>query len=140
MNQEAYEAQKLRIRAAFDRWREVLGLDEWEVTLSYHDAEYVRRDGAGGSAEAFGMTTVDWEYRRATLDFRVDMAAEESDDDVEYVVVHEAMHVLLNGQRAMRAASEGGAAYLNYERLFEEHTATTLARAFIRARKLVVLA
>lgn len=133
MSPETFDEQKARIRAMFTRWRDVLSLDEWEVTLNYHDGEFVKRDGSG-SANAIGLTHVDWEYRRATIDFRCDMAVDEDDDEIEYVVVHEAMHVLLNGMRAMREA--GDTIGRAYESLFEEHTATTLARAFIRARKM----
>ena len=131
MNDAAFEVQKERVRAVFNRWRNVLGLDEWEVTLNYHDGEYVKKDGSG-STRALGLTYVEWEYRRATIDFRCDMLEDEDDDELEYCFVHEAMHVLLNGQRAMREA--GDSVGREYERLFEEHTATSLARAFIRAR------
>lgn len=126
-------SQKARIRGLFDRWRNVLGLDEWAITLNYHDGKFVKNDGSD-SANAIGLTHVDWEYRRATIDFRCDMAVDEDDDEMEYVFVHEAMHVLLNGMRAMREAGDNIGR--SYETLFEEHTATTLARAFIRARKM----
>lgn len=133
MNEEAFAAQKERVRAVFDRWRNVLGLDEWHIELNYRDAEWVKHDGSP-SALALGLTSVDWEYRRATIDFRCDLTGDQSDEELEYCVVHEAMHVLLNGQRAVRELGSVGAVYREYERLFEEHTATTLARAFIRAR------
>lgn len=137
VNEESFAAQKERVRAVFDRWRNVLGLDEWHVTLNYRDGEFVKGDGSP-SALALGLTNVDWEYRRATIDFRCDLMTEQDDDELEYCVVHEAMHVLLNGQRAVREANSAGAVYVEYERLFEEHTATTLARAFIRARSVGV--
>ena len=131
MDADAFELQKSRIRALFDRWRDVLSLDEWEVTLNYRDGEFVKNDGTG-SANAIGLTAVAWEYRRAAIDFRCDMTVDEDDDELEYIVLHEAMHILLNGMRSMREAGDNlGRAY---ETLFEEHTATTLARAFIRAR------
>ncbi len=133
MNEDAFAAQKARIRDLFDRWRNVLSLDEWEVTLCYHDAPYIDGDGAVRS-KALGCTEVEWEYRRATMYFRVDMTPLEDDDELEYCVVHEAMHILLNGQRPVIDAANASA--YEYRRLFEEHTATTLARAFIRARKM----
>ncbi len=127
--------QKDRVRALFDRWRNVPGLDEWEVTLNYSDAEYIKGDGSP-SRDALATAVVEWEYRRATLTFRCDRTPLESDDELEYCFVHEAMHILLNGQRAMREVGDGGDLHREYERLFEEHTATTLARAFIRASNL----
>lgn len=134
MTDAELEAEKNRVRAMFDRWRTVLGLDEWHITLNYRDAEYVKQDGEPSGKWVLGFTQVDWEYRRAVIDFRCDLTAGEPDADLEYCVVHEAMHILLNGQRAVRELGSGGAVYREYERLFEEHTATTMARAFIRAR------
>ncbi len=131
MDDAELDVQKERIRALNARWRNVLGLDEWEITFNYRDGEFVKHDGSG-SSDAIGLTKVDWEYRRATIDFRCDWTGDKDDDELEYVFLHEAMHVLLNGMRAMREAGDNIGR--SYETLFEEHTATTLARAFIRAR------
>jgi hypothetical protein len=134
VNEDEFAVQKERVRNEFNRWRNVLGLDEWHIDLRYRDGEFIKGDGSP-SADAVGLTRVDWEYRRAAIDFRCDMIADLDAAELEYVVVHEGMHVLLNGQRAIRDLSEVGAAHREYERLFEEHTATTLARAFINARR-----
>jgi len=128
-----HEEQKSRIRACFDQWRTPLSLDEWEITLEYTEGEFIKDDGKVSGA-ALAVTFVDWQYRRASIHWNTRLAPNESDDELEYAVVHEAMHVLLNGQRAMREAGEATDVYLCYERLFEEHTATTLARAFRRAK------
>lgn len=134
MNEELFGAQKARVRGLFDRWRNVLSLDEWEIDLVYHDGPYIDGDGEVRS-KALGCTEVEWEYRRATMYFRLDMTPREDDDALEYAVVHEAMHVLLNAQRPVTTDPTGSLPH-EYRRLFEEHTATTLARAFIRARKM----
>lgn len=130
-----HEEQKARIRGLFDRWRNVLSLDEWEVTLEYTNGAFIKRDGVS-SGKAMAVTFTDWEYRRSTIQWNTDITDCQDDDELEYALVHEAMHVLLNGQRALRERSEGGDAYRAYESLFEEHTATTLARAFIRAKEM----
>lgn len=133
MTDEEAQVQKERIQALFERWRNVLGLDEWEMRLVYRDAPYVDGNGEVRST-ALGCTEVEWEYRRAIMYYRVDMTIQQDDDELEYSVVHEAMHVLLNGQRPVTDNPDGIAR--EYRRLFEEHTATTLALAFIRARKM----
>lgn len=137
MKAAALEEQKERIRAVMARWRAVLTLDEWEIDLNYRDGEYVKGDG-NASARAIASTDVQWEYRRAQIYWRCDLLADESDDELESIFVHEAMHVLLNGQRAMHQGG-GATVSVEYERLFEEHTATTLARAFIRASRMAAV-
>lgn len=128
-----HEEQRNRIRAAFDRWRNVLGLDEWEVTLEYSDGEFIKDDGEP-SRSALAVTFVSWEYRRASIHWNTAKVEHESDDELDYAMVHEAMHVLLNGLRAFREI--GDTEGKGYERLFEEHTATTLGRAFLRAKEM----
>lgn len=128
-----HEEQEDRIRAVCAKWREVLGLDEWEINLCYRDGQYVKGDG-GASDQAIASTDVQWEYRRAQIYFRIDLLADEDDAELEAVFVHEAMHVLLNSQRPINGADS--AVGREYERLFEEHTATTLARAFLRAKEM----
>lgn len=128
-----HEEQQARIEAIYARWRPVLGLDEWEVRRDYHDGHFVTNDDEV-SGEALASTSVQWEYRRAQIAWNTRFAEESDDDGLEYAVVHEAMHILLNGQRAMR--ERGDTVGREYERLFEEHTATTLAWAFIRAKEM----
>lgn len=129
----AADDQQERLRGLMSVWRDILGLDEWHIDLCYRDGPYVRGDGEP-SGSAIASTDVQWEYRRAQLYFRVDLLADEDDAEAEYMFVHEAMHILLNGQRAVRTVEHATPEALGYERLLEEHTATTLARAFIRAR------
>lgn len=119
MSPDDFEAQKARVRDLFDCWRNVLGLDEWSIDLAYHDAPYIDGDGEVRS-KALGCAEVEWKYRRATLYFRLDLTPAEDDDDLEYCLVHEAMHVLLNGMRPVLDAANGIAT--EYRRMFEEHT------------------
>lgn len=130
-----HEEQIERIAAVWARWKSILGLDEWECHISYHDGEYVAHDGSP-SKSAIANTHVEWEYRRTSIQWNTQRVATEDGEGLEYAVVHEAMHVLLNGQRPVCDLSDAVAR--EYQRLFEEHTATTLAWAFLRATKMEV--
>ena len=119
MKDEEYEAQKSRILALIDKWVTPLGLRWWRLNFDYN------RDGSGMEKDSpierlAGRTFVNWRYLEATLEFNMSELAALDDERLEYVFVHELMHVLLH---EMRSDEEG----IDHE----ERVATTLARAFI---------
>lgn len=114
------KAERKRIRAIAKRWYNVLALYEWDLSTKFVDGSLIV-DGALNH-DAAGCASVDWEYRQATLQFNVQQTARMTDSELENVYVHEIMHVLLHEMR------EDGIKH-------EERTASTLAFAFMRARK-----
>ncbi len=121
MKDEAYEAEKARIEGFYARWRSVLGLDGWDVARSYFDGEYVKGHGETSDAAA-GSASVRWEYRHATLSFNVQNTRDLDDAEMEAIVVHECMHILLHEMRDDTAT----------DIKHEERVATSLAWAFMR--------
>ena len=117
------------VESLYAKWRPILALDAWDVERKYKDGVFL--DGGKSSGDAVAVTRVSWEYRDATITFNTRKLAEAK--SVEYVVLHEAMHILLNGMRPVRTDHGDAGVYHQYDRIFEEHTCTTLARAFMRA-------
>lgn len=120
-----------RIRSFFAKWRPILGLEEWDVSLTFDPGEFVMADGEP-SRGAIASTSVSWEYRHADIHWNSHLAALEDDEALERIVVHEAMHILLNGLRPVVDRDADGVGK-HYRMMFEEHTCTTLSWAFMRA-------
>ncbi len=113
-----HEEQQERVEAMWEKWRDRLGLASWLVNRDYHDGEYVQGDGRS-SSDAIASADVDWAYQRATLSFNLQKVEHQDDAALENVIVHEAMHILINELR------EDGMKH-------EEHACTMLAWALIR--------
>lgn len=114
------KTERKRIRTIGKRWYNVLALYEWDLTTKFVDGALI----VDGSLDqrAAGCASVDWEYRRAVIQFNVQQTALMTDIELENTYVHEIMHVLLHEMR------EDGIKH-------EERTASTLAFAFLRAIK-----
>lgn len=116
-----HERQEKRIRALYKKWAPLLGMGEWDVTMRFHDGQYVQPDGVA-SGSAIGTSSTDWEYRRSTIDWNTSLCALETDDRMEGHVIHECMHVLLGEM------DEDGVKH-------EERVVTSLMWAFLRVAR-----
>lgn len=126
MNDREYRRQKRRVERVFDRWRAPLGLGWWRVGLVWsRERDRVRPDtdvAANGVEVTAARTTVSWPYREATIEFFLPALEDVSDERLEYIVVHECMHILVNEMRWV----DGGADNIEHE----ERVVTDLAKAF----------
>lgn len=86
--------QERRIRAFFKKWRDRLWLHEWHVDLLYFNGPISEEHFS-----ACAVTDVRWEYRDATIKWNLEAVATLSDEKLEWVLVHEAMHILVNEMR-----------------------------------------
>lgn len=108
------------IRAAIKKWLKPLGLLWWHINIHFYDDpnEVLRIFGDRGENRAcFAITTVDWQYGTATIEFNLLAAEGMQPDHIEEAVVHELCHILVNEMR------EG-------EIHHEERVVTSLQRAF----------
>lgn len=122
MNDEQFEAQRVRVRAIFDRWLGLLRLQGWQIIFHWD-----RTDGAerGHSFRSFMSCEPDWRYLHAVINVHLGAISEVDDDDVlEGYVVHELMHIHLS------EISHDDETY----RAHEERVATQLSRAFLEVR------
>ena len=97
------------------KWSRHLWLQEWWVIN-----EYVRGPfNSNGDYDALASTSVQWQYRKAVITWNLEEVARKSDYEMDWVFVHEAMHIHLNEMR------EEGLAH-------EERVASTLALLITR--------
>ena len=120
MTEREAARQRRRIERFWKKWRRTLGLDEWETALNFNDGEYIQQDGEA-SGEAVASAHARWQYRHASVSFNLERVARLDEEDLEQMVIHEAMHIILNEMR------EEGVKH-------EERVASSLAFAFMRSR------
>jgi len=87
-----------RIKAAFARWVERLGLAWWRVDVRYYDdpGEIVRRFHGNDERPAAACVVADWRYAETTIDINLPAWTIMTDEEIERAAVHELVHVLVN--------------------------------------------
>lgn len=105
------------IKKAFHRWARPLGLLWWHIDTIYYDdhAEIVDRFLRGDETVA-ARTYADWRYMTARIEINLIAFSKMDQDEIERVVVHELIHILVNEMR------EGDISH-------EERVVTTLTKA-----------
>ena len=133
MNDEDFEAQRQRILVFIERWPKTLGLGWWRMSYVYDrdGSAFEKAEIAGGIRSPTAARTVaDWRYLEATITFNMPELVSEDDERLEYIFVHELMHVFLRENREGIDADHIRHDWLDHE----ERVATTLAHAFIWCR------
>lgn len=123
MTDAEYESQKARVKVLWDKWTNMLGLRTWQkISIEYfRDEALPRRDDESERTPSSAVADVrtHWQYRTAHVRICLPAAMGEDDDNLEYIVVHELCHILVNELREQED-------WLNHE----EHVVTQLAMAF----------
>jgi len=87
-------AQEVRLRALLKKWRNKLWLSEWEINMDYYNGPISEEH-----FKAAAVTTVSWPYRRAGIQWNLEEVSKLTDEKLEWVFIHEAMHVIVNEMR-----------------------------------------
>lgn len=103
------------------KWVPILGLDSWELTV-----DYVLAPSNDCIVDQAGRACVRWKYKEAEVSFYLSSITEVDEARLEYIVVHELCHVLLNQMRGVMNWDHNDMAN-------EERVVTETARSFIRA-------
>lgn len=130
MDDATYEQESGRIERYVRKWASVLfpgGMKLNVVTL--RDGDDHARQGHGDAA---GLATASWEYQWAEISFDLSKLTHMDDYEVELVVLHELMHVMLQGLMSVFADDDDNIS--RAEALIIERTATDMAAAFSRAQ------
>lgn len=121
MKKKEYKRNRKRVQRVFDEWIYKLGLKWWRIDIAYCDSEQDFIASNGDTVVA--RTWARWQYLEAAISINVPAAARMDDDELEYAIVHELCHVLINEMREDNIKHE-------------ERTVTALAKAFIWVRDL----
>lgn len=122
MTDAEYEEQKARVQAIVDRWLEPLGLRWWHIEFEWQ-RQHAHPDDDDSLSKHTTMTcSANWRYRHATITAYLPCIAEIKDERrLEWIVLHEFMHVFLSEARMMDKDD-----WLDHE----ERIASDLASAF----------
>ena len=102
------------------KWVKKLGLELWTITCDYCDSH--RFIEIEDSKNALAFCHVNWPYLTATIRFNKDHLNDEPEENIELIVIHELMHIIIN---EMRDDEPGNIDH-------EERVATILSKAFLR--------
>lgn len=83
-----------KVLALHDKWKRRFCLTWWTATLVI--AEYLA--GQDGK-KTLGDCSADWQYQTYTIRINAADAAELSDTELEKLIIHELLHVVLNEMR-----------------------------------------
>jgi hypothetical protein len=90
-----------RVRESFNKWRQTLGLNQWTINIHhYYDPEkVVDVFGTEGNIIVVAKTNVEWTYGIAEIQVNILALNDKTDEEIDRIVVHELMHVLVNEMR-----------------------------------------
>lgn len=89
MTDKEYQKQKRRVQRYIDKWFKPMDLGWYWV-----DCEWIRERNEDQPATT-AITTAFWQYRHATIKWYMPSVADNDDDYLEGIVVHEFVHILV---------------------------------------------
>lgn len=123
MTDKEYELEKKRVKKFLDKWYSCLGLNWYHI-----EYEWDRNRNPDESSEVM-KTEVSWTYREATIYIRLPACANQSDERLEHIIVHEFSHVLTGGFMANMDLSN------DFCNQIMENATETVANALIWSRE-----
>lgn len=90
MNDKEYNIQKKRVQKLINKWRRPIGMGWWRIEFAF------TRERNADEYNCVAMTESRWQYRYAAITFYLPAVADNDDDFLENIVVHEFSHVLIS--------------------------------------------
>ena len=89
------------INKHFAKWIKSLGLRWWHIdVIYYHDPkDIVREFKTDEGTVVLANTWSDWRYGKANIHINLPAFSDLPEDEIETIVVHELVHVLVNEMR-----------------------------------------
>ncbi len=97
-----------RLRKLFTKWTKTLGLEDWDI----HCELAPEAGNVDRNLEAAAETITWWQYMRATVRFCKSYVEGVGDAELEHIVIHELMHVVLAEMEARNVKHEERAAVM----------------------------
>ena len=126
MTDAEHEQLEMRLQAMADEWIQCIGLQWWHILFYYH-----RDSGAFGESGEHLLpgskahTSASWAYLDAAIHFNLSGLVGYTDTQLEEVVVHELMHIMVHEMRSVANCE-----CEQFDIRHEERVCTTLQRAF----------
>jgi hypothetical protein len=89
MTDKEYTKQKKRVQQYIDKWHDALGLGWFHIDMTWNRER--KRDSPDTAAD----TTTHWQYRTAWINWYLPSIADNDEDFLEGIVVHEFTHILV---------------------------------------------
>ena len=126
MTDATSEQLQARIETIAHEWKECLGLSWWNISFHYYrDSGVYAESGENLSLESKAHTSASWAYLDAAIHFNLSGLFDYNDTQLEEVVVHEFMHILVHEMRSVANCE-----CEQFDIRHEERVCTTLQRAF----------
>ena len=103
MTDKQFEQQKKRIEKYINKWLHLFNLWGWKGKCVWERDSKKNQDG---ETEVLAHCFSDWKYLIYELTFFLSSFVHKSNRDVERVVVHEMLHIVLNEMRENRHENE----------------------------------
>ena len=127
MNDKEYEKLKARIVQLTDKWQVMLGLKWWRVTYYYERENSKTEPNCDeGHSKLGGSTFTQYPYKTAQVYFYLPALEGLDAKELENLVVHELVHILVNEMR-----------YFDKDQAHEERVVSDLTSAFLWTYKRV---
>lgn len=127
MTMKDYEETTERIKAIVQRWKQPLGLGWFRRFDVEYDNQYKE-----GSRDSVAECYAKWEYEEVVVTFFLPACVGKTDEELEYTIVHEIMHGVINEMREAEYGSGDGDK--KCKRQHEERVCTELAQRFLWTR------
>ena len=107
MTDAEFEEQKERLRALQEKWITPLGLRMWQkVSFEYWREALPPPSDVEPGSKVLARAFPDWRYKTGRILFCLPMCVPLSDEELEYIFLHECVHLLVNEMRY--SGDEGG--------------------------------
>ncbi len=105
---------------AVAKWTKKTWAGWWKIDVIFRTGQEFLKVNDWCTTETVAICNTNWQYMTATIEVNSDVLNSELEENIEFIAVHELMHIFLNEMRA-----EG----IEHE----ERVATILARSFLLA-------
>ena len=126
MNDAEYQTQVDRVTHLLDWWVTPTGLAAYRLRYTFYRSGFPDEPRSGTHCSIVARTRANWRYLDANIEWDIPEVEKCSDKDLEYMVLHELMHVHVNELMTGCEHEEGG---------HEERVCTQLALAFQWVRR-----
>lgn len=100
MTDDEFDVMSEKVESLITLWKPFFGIENWSLVINLH------RGPIPGDEDAAGSCRSTWEYMHATLAFNLEELADYEDEEVEGVVIHELLHIIVDELKTKRGSPE----------------------------------